>query len=201
MLDHYTLKEALDSIEIEYTKLTRTARNTRDRETAYYRIKYILRVAPEAGNYWKTCPSKRLYRDRVRKIKEYDLSYAKQSQPARSTINANKILEDGINYDAPDHKGLYLIGETHFNPFTDEKFYAVKVGKSDRSIASRMSSYNTHNPMLWRIDYRKNPSMEQYYQEKLAKVAIARCSHNKEWYFVDRKTYLEICEKGFSYFS
>lgn len=114
--------------------------------------------------------------------------------------NAEFIFNDGINYNTPNYKGLYLIGETHFNPFTKEEYYLIKIGKSDSQLSTRMRSYNTHNPMLWRIDFRRTPSLEREYQDKLANLAIAKCSHNKEWFFVSREIYLDICAKGFNYF-
>ena len=115
-------------------------------------------------------------------------------------------LQDGINYDAPEYCGLYLIGETHFNPITNETFYWIKEGKAN-NIKKRLADYNTHCPMLYRIDFKKCFSekdaykMEAYYQEKLKECAIASNNHNKEWFLVDRKTYLEICAQGFNYFN
>ena len=201
MVEHYTLSDALLRIEVEYIKLTKAAKTTAERENAYCTIVKILRTAPEAREYWTTHPKRRLYRDRVEKIKEYDINdlYEKDA-PARARINKSKVLEDGINYDAPNYKGLYLVGSTRFNPYTDEKFYLVKIGKSNRSLSERMREYNTHNPLMWRIDFRRNPNLEQRYQAKLKKVAIASIGHCNEWYAVDRETYLAICEKGFSYF-
>lgn len=111
-----------------------------------------------------------------------------------------ECFDDGIDYDAPDEPGLYFIGETHFNPKTDEKYYWVKVGKA-RSLKNRMKQYNTCNPMLWRIGFSKEYDKEEHYHQLLANVAIAKCNHNEEWFLVNRETYLEMCEKGFSYFS
>lgn len=111
----------------------------------------------------------------------------------------NKYFDDGINYTAPKEKGLYFIGETHFNPLTDEKFYWVKIDKA-RNIHDRLLSYNTHNPMLWRIDFSKDFDKETWYHEKLDEVAIAKCNHSEEWFLVDRTTYLRMCEEGFKFF-
>ena len=114
-------------------------------------------------------------------------------------------LDDGINYNAPEYCGLYLVGETHFNPTNMDLFYCVKVGKAI-NIKKRLNDYNTHCPMLYRIDFKRYDTErlafqgESYYQEKLKKVAIASNNHNQEWVFVDRETYLEICKKGFRYF-
>ena len=107
---------------------------------------------------------------------------------------------DGIDYDAPDAPGLYFIGETHFNPATDEKYYWVKIGESD-NLRKRMNHYNTSNPMLWRIGYKVGCNNEEKaYHERLRAVAVAKGVRNDEWFLVDRDTYLAMCEKGFRYF-
>ncbi len=121
----------------------------------------------------------------------------------RDRKNLNSF-EDGINYNAPEQAGLYFIGETHFNPFTKEEFYWIKIGLST-NLAKRMKQYNTCCPMLWRIAFKTNlnkclENEEEEYHDKLRKIAIASCNHNEEWFLVDRETYLEMCEKGFSYF-
>ena len=109
-------------------------------------------------------------------------------------------FDDGIDYFAPNEQGLYFVGETHFNPMTDEKFYWVKIGKA-KNLKDRMKSYNTHNPMLYRIDWSDEYEKETDYQIKLMEKAIAKCNHNSEWFLVDKETYLEMCDKGFSYFN
>jgi len=109
-------------------------------------------------------------------------------------------FDDGIDYNTPIEGGLYFIGETHFNPITHEEFYWVKIGKSS-NLAKRMRQYNTCCPMLWRIDFAVDEEdLEEFYHDLLYKEAIATCNHNEEWFMVDRKTYLEMCEKGFAYF-
>ena len=113
-------------------------------------------------------------------------------------------FEDGIDYNAPTYCGLYLVGETHFNPLTKEEFYWIKVGKA-KNIANRMSQYNTCCPMLYRIGYlrcrdeREAYQMEKLYHDRLANVAIGLCNHNTEWFLMDKQTYLDICAYGFNY--
>lgn len=125
---------------------------------------------------------------------------------SRSFNRPLQDFNDGINYNAPEYCGLYFLGETHFNPITREEFYWVKIGKAT-NIKKRLSDYNTHCPMLYRIDFKKCFSdrvayqEEAYYQDKIKAVAIATNNHNKEWFLVDRNTYLEMCAKGFSYFN
>lgn len=111
-----------------------------------------------------------------------------------------KTYDDGINYNAPNESGLYFIGETHFNPFNDEKFYCVKIGKAT-NLAKRMKQYDTHNPMLWRIDFAVGAeALEGHYHNLLAQIAEARCNHNEEWFFVNRMTYFKMCKQGFHFF-
>lgn len=93
-------------------------------------------------------------------------------------------------------KGLYLIGQTAFNPHTEELFYWVKVGKT-KNVKSRFSSYQTDNPCIYYIDWFETSklSLEAYC------IASLRCfgldTHRDEWVSVDRETYLNICNKGF----
>ena len=56
------------------------------------------------------------------------------------------------NIEYPHKNGLYLLGQTFFNPITDEKFYWVKVGTAT-DLKRRRSDYNTHTAMIWDIDY------------------------------------------------
>lgn len=98
--------------------------------------------------------------------------------------------------------GLYLVGSTNFNPYTDEKFYWIKIGKA-KNMWDRMGGYSTHNPMCWKADFlygEEAYSMEGQYHAKLAAVAFEKGYRSDEWFRVSRETYLAICEKGFAYF-
>lgn len=139
--------------------------------------------------------------------RKYDDRFS-YSRPAYEALKNGETLypvkkekfDDGINYEAPSYKGLYFLGETHFNPITREEFYWVKIGKAV-NINNRMSQYNTHCPMLWRIDFTPEYNSENYYHAQLRKHCIGLCNHNQEWFLVTRETYLEMCEKGFAYFN
>ena len=111
-----------------------------------------------------------------------------------------EAFEDGIDYYAPKEKGLYFIGEVHYDPITEDKFYWVKIGKAT-DLNNRMKNYNTHNPMLYRFGFSDEYDKEEDYHIKLMEKAIAKCNHNDEWFLVDRNTYLEMSEKGFNYFN
>ena len=114
----------------------------------------------------------------------------------RRDRNIVKAFDDGINYDAPDKAGLYFIGETHFNPRTMMLYYWVKIGLSI-NLRKRMKQYDTHCPMLWRIDFKTDLEFdleieEEHYHDKLKEIATACCNHNEEWFLVDRETYLAM---------
>ena len=103
-------------------------------------------------------------------------------------------------YNAPRKLGLYFLGMVNTNPITNETFYWVKIGFAS-DIHKRMGAYNTHCPMYWHIDFLQGNAQELEFQRKLERFAIASCYHNVEWYQVDKQTYLEMCDKGFSYFN
>lgn len=114
-------------------------------------------------------------------------------------------MEDGINYDAPQAPGLYMISQLSFSKENPNiKYYWIKIGIS-YNLARRMHEYNTHCPMLWRIDYKTDykgilETNERYYHLKLRELAMAQAANAEEWFLVDEKTYNELCDKGFSYF-
>ena len=133
--------------------------------------------------YIESCAILYVAYDSIQQVFFYDESQVtyKKRFIRRDLMRQNGELmpfADGINYKVPEEPGLYFIGETHFNPYTKE------------------------DPMLWRIDYLVNEeNEEEYYHLRLAQIAIAKCNHNEEWFLVNRETYLEMCEQGFSYFN
>ena len=111
--------------------------------------------------------------------------------------------EDPLKYSAPSCGGLYLIGNTLFNPITEEHFYLVKVGISN-NLKTRMRGYRTTNPLLFHIDYYtftgENDLLENACHKILLECCESRIVKTDEWFRVTREKYLEICEKGFQYF-
>lgn len=101
--------------------------------------------------------------------------------------------------------GLYLIGMTAFNPFTDEHFYWLKVGKSESSIAQRLKTYGTYTPTLWKIAYKEIVKKNVGWQEKKYQNILATIGDNtnaensKEWYQVSRENYLKASVDGFKF--
>lgn len=95
--------------------------------------------------------------------------------------------------------GLYMLGQTTFNPITNEKRYWVKVGLTSNGL-SRLSSYLTHSADIYFIDW--YPLDKEYLSDnevnchgQLGQVAQ---KNRTEWFKVSEKFYLDICEKGFS---
>ena len=193
-------KNELEQMEEFYGEINKNKRlTTLERGTLYLDMKMLYRRSVEVQAYWEHHPSQRLYKNR----------FVKREIPKNVSVikKANAgAFDDGINYDTPEYGGLYLIGSTYFNPITDEKFYWIKVGLAS-SLNDRMTHYNTCCAMLYRIDYlkitdsNKRREVEHSYHQCLKAISLATCNHNKEWFLVDRETYLGICEKGFSYFN
>lgn len=103
--------------------------------------------------------------------------------------------------------GVYLIGETRFNPQNEEKFYLVKVGKS-KNLEKRIKQYRVTNPMVYHIDYfpfkydepQEYGAFEDLCGYILASITKGRVEGTAEWYLVNQQDYAEICNKGFSFF-
>ena len=113
-------------------------------------------------------------------------------------------IADPKRKEAPKTCGLYLIGNTIFNPFSNNRFYLVKVGLST-NLYNRMKAYRTMNPFIFHIDYKEIDKEEVYKAEtschiKLSKKALSRSDDADEWFILSRQNYKKICEKGFSFF-
>ena len=109
-----------------------------------------------------------------------------------------------LRFSAPKESGLYLIGNTIFNPLTDEKFYLVKVGIGS-NLKNRMSAYKTHNPLMFHIDFHVATGEWEDISEKechmiLLENCISRIERVDEWFIVSKEKYFEICDKGFNFF-
>ena len=115
-------------------------------------------------------------------------------------------VADPKRYDAPKAKGLYLIGNTLFNPITNEQYYLIKVGESS-NLHNRMKSYRTTNPMVFHIDYLEwnNKDFSYFDLERechalLMRIGFVKAKDSTEWFLTTREQYLEICERGFQFF-
>jgi len=108
------------------------------------------------------------------------------------------------NKELPNYGGLYLIGNTVFNPITMEEYYWVKVGQSN-DVGKRALQYRTQNPMVWCIDSKEVNSLgrrdaELECHNKLSAIATNRAISSVEWFSVSREDYLDICDMGFDWF-
>lgn len=121
----------------------------------------------------------------------------------------------------PHCGGLYLVGNTAFNPLTGEQFFMVKIGMST-NLYERMRNYSTSNPMMFHIaykevndgvDYSKLPSysrrteqgryiksVEEKYHKAMEAHKFCRFEYAQEWFIVSKEIYFEICEKKFDFF-
>lgn len=127
----------------------------------------------------------------------------------------------GRRESVPKTGGLYLIGNTIFNPLSNEQFFLIKIGMST-NLYDRMKGYSTDNPMLFHIGYKliindtdsahlprykarnvysqKIKAIEEQYHQQMKALNFCRHEYADEWFMVDKETYLEICEKKFAYF-
>ena len=105
--------------------------------------------------------------------------------------------------------GLYFMGATYFNPITMRPIYAVKVGLSYTDIGRRIQSYGTYNPFIYHERTHVLPfrvcreASERKCRSFLNSVSIQQMDKETEWYIVDEKTYLYLCEnmKRVSFFA
>lgn len=176
-----------------YYENLKHAKNTKDRYHWLNAALDILEQFPTLSKYFERRDSSlvagRLHR--VSGYKKFDLC----SVPR---------FDDGIDREKEKVfkkvEGLYFIGEVTFNPILHEILYWVKIGYSS-NLATRIRNYDTHCPTTWRIDFSGDGELEDYYHQLLGACCLDRAAGNEEWFRVDEKTYLEMCEKGFSYFN
>lgn len=108
---------------------------------------------------------------------------------------------DPLGKNIPRSTGLYLVGNTAFNPYTGEQLFAVKVGYTGRLLEERMRDYRSTNPLLFHIDYCTDRSISEYAcHEKLLTVCNSLKEGTSEWFLVSKEIYLDICAKGFKWF-
>lgn len=94
--------------------------------------------------------------------------------------------------------GLYFIGCVGCNPVTDEYQYCVKVGKSS-DIGNRLKQHSSSNPLLYHgnASLRINGNLhlaETNCHKFLDRYAIGMPTGTNEWWFVDKVTYMKMCE-------
>lgn len=118
-------------------------------------------------------------------------------------MNTNRWINenDPMRLASPCNKGLYLIGNTLFNPHTEEKIYIIKVGTSS-NLNNRMRSYRTDNPLLFHIDFIiADLALEPLFHLALYKNGGQFLEGCDEWFKVSEEMYFDICTKGFQFFN
>ena len=143
-------------------------------------------------NEWEHFPEKHFIRDRFVK-KTISVELGKEDFPIPPATTPTKKT-----------CGLYLIGTTTFNPYTNKPFFWIKIGKSE-DLEKRMKSYYTHSPSIWKIDFQEVPKskvdkIEKLYHALLSNIGINSAEHSKEWYEVSKEDYLTICNEKFDFF-
>ena len=194
------IKTLLTELEYHYDTILKCASSSTRRNHAQKMIS-ILSAYPETKNYWEYNENACWY---SKKFCKKECPYCIKNNPyPEFKVENGKVKEDGINYCAPKSCGIYLIGQTAYTPYIKKPYYAVKVGKADW-FPSRLKTYNTYCPFLFRIDFKEcynNYEEEFRIHKQLAKIAFGISRESNEWFLVDEETYLAICEKGFSYFN
>lgn len=159
----------------------------------------LMQKHPEIKKYWQYDDNAYRWNDRFKQIRHYmptDTTLVENSY----TIVDNCIIDPITDLrQAPEVKGLYLIGQTNFNPYTDDKQYWVKVGYSANIYRRFKGGYTTTSPCTALLDITEETD-EQHCHSILKQVAIGKCQQNEEWWLVDRDTYLLICNDKFAYF-
>ena len=192
------LVDALSEIENCYKRM-KMCGSTQGRKYNANKILLIMNQCPKVLDYWYYNPEQFCIVDRFGRIKP------KQSTQTKITI-INHIVCDPTyrTRTAPTEEGVYFIGNTAFNPYTNEKQYWVKVGMTYSGIKKRLRNYDTHSPSTYHIDYfpcKDAGVKEGEYHNLLAKVSLGLSERNTEWWLVDEVTYLKMCALGFEYFN
>lgn len=194
------LKEALRKIEEYYNRMKRCD-STPGRKYNEKKICMIMELCPEVTRYWGYYPKRTYIVDRFfRKNAETP----QQIKESKITI-INHIVCD-VTYKvrhAPMEEGVYFIGTTTFNPYTNEKQFWVKVGMTNDTIKKRLRTYDTHSPAIHHIDYfpcENALRVESKYHTILEKISLGRSERSWEWWLVDETTYLKMSDMGFCYF-
>lgn len=179
----------LNSFENLYTQLLYADTTMRRAEIGKCMIE-LFTENPSIAEVWLYRPSELMWVDR----------FIKKELAEKETPIFHDEVTNLLN--APRGCGLYFLGNTAYNPHTNEVCYWVKIGSSS-NLHARMKAYATSNPSTFVIGYeptRDYVAEEYRYHRLIEAVSLYRNQNNIEWFMVDRNTYLEMCEKGFNFF-
>ena len=208
------VKKAYEDIEMYYKRIVK-ATTTITRSRNYESICEIIKLCPDVAEYWEIDNREYKYINKVKLVKKYFVA----ERESKIFHNIDNPL--GNREVIPKESGLYLVSNTIFNPMTNEEFFMVKIGMSS-NLYNRMKDYSISNPMMFHIDYktidcsqfdtmsmydrRKRSQaylkeIEDLYHEEMEKRNFIHFEYSREWFIVDRETYMEICEKKFDFFN
>lgn len=191
------LREALATIQTHYNRIRDGYMTTAGRKYHADIIFKVMKEVPQTKDYWYYLPNEAMWANRFGK---YDLP----TPLAREVEIRKGVVYDPIinERNAPHEEGLYFIGEVLANPHTQVLQYWVKIGKANSAIDERLDTYGTYCPCCYTIDVRKGGTeQESMYHDLLRAYALGKHERSREWFMVDRETYLAMCNEGFEYFN
>lgn len=181
----------LTTFERLYNKLIH-ANGTFQRVAVGRKMIDLITTTPEIAEVWIYRPDEFLWQDRFVK---------KEIVPLER--NVPTFYDNRTNLkNAPETSGLYFFGSTAFNPETSEVQFWVKIGLGS-NLQKRVKSYGTYAPSIFIIGYketRNHYNEEHQYHKLLENIALYRNQNSTEWWMVDKEAYLQMCQKGFSFF-
>jgi len=187
-----TILDAKDAMDNEWMNMICCCTTTAARKTTCKHMENLYKKFPELSTWWRYNPKEHYYEDvfipRHRKKKYH--------RPVTGQLPKLELpCADATGL--PEERGLYFIGMIGINP-NETKYYLVKVGATD-NIAKRVRQYGTYNPMIYiggtveDIDGSLSQA-ETNCHEYLADKAYAYAQNAREWFYVDEKTYYELCK-------
>lgn len=192
----------LDIMEDAYTSFLETKKaSIYDKMVILYNHNENVR---EAWDFDGSCAYRR--NRFTRRAEEQTLRTLTQALNDKYHLNRAEYVQCA-NTPIENTSGLYFIGQTAFNPYTNEKLFWVKVGLAS-NLNDRMNGYSTHAPMLWKIDFKYMPTKskneiaieEDWYHTILENISYGRAYDSHEWFRVLEEMYLDMCEQGFAFF-
>lgn len=184
--ERFNLEYALSEMDRYYEQM-QGCTSTAGRKYNAQHMLDIMEEVTEVRTYWEYNEAATRWEKRFTKVShKIEISSKPEAKPDESA-------------------GLYLVGNTYFDPFTDDKYFWIKTGQAS-DFEKRMKQYATHNPMLWKADFitiadkYERDFAEAKCHAALKAISIGVADNTKEWFRVSREDYLKICSEGFKWF-
>jgi len=133
----------------------------------------------------------------IRKDKPYDRTANAFGCPGLSVPELKMPFALSDNHSA----GLYFLGMIGVNP-AGQEYYLVKIGAAT-DIAERVNAYAAYNPMIYHNNIVYNctniAENERKAHEFLAKISYARGQKTREWFYVSKPIYYNLCRNPWKY--